>query len=175
MGKVGTFEQTPRRPIDTMALAALLAVEHSPAFDVRAEPGGGATALVQPGVEVGRLHDDDREGHACMRGTAEFGALAAISAGLGRAKRHAVDASRDQIHLAAKRRNPERMDHVAACQLKLHTFPRRQAYFVGRDHRAAVLTMVEYLPPDWWPTISTRRSTPSPPANGRSDGISHSV
>ncbi len=82
-----------------------------------------------------------------MGGAAVFGAGAAVHAGFGRLEDQFVDPSRNHVELAAKRGNPERVDHVRAAQAKKRPLAHRQADFVGQFDRLAVRRQVAHPPP----------------------------
>src|SRR3546814_16317971 len=78
-----------------------------------------------------RRSSDRRKSHERVGGATVFGAGAAIAAGLGRLQHQARGAAGDHVHLAAQRRNPERVNHIGAVEQQLGAAPGRQADLVG--------------------------------------------
>lgn len=105
-----------------------------------------------PGVVIVLLHDDDRESHIGMRGTAKFGARGTIAAGARWRQREIIGPARNHVHLAAKRRNPERMNNVGCFERKSRRSADGQANFVGGlESRLVADGRIANAPPELLP------------------------
>src|SRR3546814_7585063 len=74
------------------------------------------------------LRSSDLKSHERVGGATVFGAGAAIAAGLGRLQHQARGAAGDHVHLAAQRRNPERVNHIGAVEQQLGAAPRSEEH-----------------------------------------------
>ena len=116
--------------------AGALALEHglAPHRGSIGRLDGGLYLLVDPGLEVGRVHGNGLHLHSGMAETTELGALAEVDArrlGLDLPRRHAAGHG---VALAVQRGDPVAVDHVAAEDLEADLRAGRDDQLVGRHN-----------------------------------------
>ena len=108
---------------------------------------GRSARILEPFLKLRRGHRQDGERHQGVGDAAVLGALPAERAGPVGLQREAVRPSRDHVHLAAERRDPEGMDDVGAVEHELDPLADRHADLVGRHDILTARLAVPHLPP----------------------------